>query len=144
MPALARLGLGPADPAEAVAPVPMDDAPRIGQERPLGLRHERAHPAQIFMGDTGSLALGGIFGTLAVMSKQELLLAVVGGVFVIEVLSVIIQVVSFRLTGKRVFRMAPLHHHFELKGWAEPQVITRFWIIGLVLMLVALSTFKLR
>ena len=110
----------------------------------LGFLWFNAHPAQVFMGDTGSLALGAAFGTLAVMSKQELLLAVVGGVFVIEVLSVIIQVVGYKLTGKRVFRMAPLHHHFELKGWAEPQVIIRFWIIGLVLMLIALSTFKLR
>ena len=110
----------------------------------LGFLWYNAHPAQVFMGDTGSLALGGVFGTLAVVAKQELLLALVGGVFVMEVMSVILQVASFKLTGKRIFKMAPLHHHFELKGWAEPQVIIRFWIVGLVLMLLALSTFKLR
>jgi phospho-N-acetylmuramoyl-pentapeptide-transferase len=97
------------------------------------------------MGDVGSLSLGGALGTVAVITKQEILLAIVGGLFVIEALSVIFQVGYFKLThGRRIFRMAPLHHHFELKGWAEPKVIVRFWIISIVLALVAISTLKLR
>jgi phospho-N-acetylmuramoyl-pentapeptide-transferase len=96
------------------------------------------------MGDVGSLALGAGLGAVGVVTKQEILLFLVGGIFVLETLSVIIQVASFKLTGRRVFRMAPLHHHFELKGWAEPKVIVRFWIIALILALFALSTLKLR
>ncbi len=102
------------------------------------------HPAKIFMGDTGALALGGALGTIAVLSKTEILLIVVGGVFVIEVLSVIIQVASFKLRGKRIFRMAPIHHHYELKGWPEELVVVRFWIVGLLMSLIALTTFKIR
>jgi phospho-N-acetylmuramoyl-pentapeptide-transferase len=98
----------------------------------------------IFMGDTGSLALGGALGTIAVAIKHEVVLAIVGGLFVLETASVIMQVVSFKLTGKRMFRMAPLHHHFEQKGWAEPTVVVRFWIISVVLALIGLSTLKLR
>ena len=98
----------------------------------------------IFMGDTGSLALGGALGAIAVAIKHEIVLAIVGGLFVLETLSVIIQVASFKLTGKRVFRMAPLHHHFEQKGWTEPQIVIRFWIISIVLALIGLSTLKLR
>jgi phospho-N-acetylmuramoyl-pentapeptide-transferase len=96
------------------------------------------------MGDTGSLALGGLIGTVSVAIKHEIVLAIVGGLFVLEALSVIIQVGSFKLTGKRVFRMAPIHHHFEQKGWKEPQIVIRFWIIAVVLALVGLSTLKLR
>jgi phospho-N-acetylmuramoyl-pentapeptide-transferase len=103
-----------------------------------------AHPAEIFMGDVGSLGLGGAMGTVAVLIKQEILLLFVGGVFVLEALSVIIQVASFKLTGRRVFRMAPLHHHFEALGWPESKIIARFWIAGLVWALFALSTLKLR
>jgi len=110
----------------------------------LGFLWFNAHPAQVFMGDTGSLALGGFFGTIAVLAKQELLLAVVGAIFVVEVLSVIIQVASFKTTGKRVFRMAPIHHHFELKGVEESKLIVRFWIVAALLMMAALSTLKLR
>ena len=110
----------------------------------LGFLWYNSYPADIFMGDVGSLALGGALGTVAILIKQELLLPVVGGVFVLEALSVIIQVVSFKLTGKRVFRMAPLHHHFELVGWSEPKVITRFLIAGIVFALFALTTLKLR
>lgn len=110
----------------------------------LGFLWFNAHPAQVFMGDVGSLALGGTVGTLAVVTKNEILLLIVGGVFVAETLSVIIQVASFRLTGKRVFRMAPIHHHFELKGWAENKVIVRFWIVSILLAIIALSTIKLR
>lgn len=110
----------------------------------LGFLWYNSYPADIFMGDVGSLALGGALGTVAILIKQELLLPVVGGVFVLEALSVIIQVVSFKLTGKRVFRMAPLHHHFELVGWSEPKVITRFLIVGIVFALFALTTLKLR
>ena len=101
-------------------------------------------PRQIFMGDTGSLALGGALGTIAVATKHELVLAIVGGLFVLEAVSVIVQVASFRLTGKRVFRMAPLHHHYEQKGWAESTVVIRFWIIAVVLALLGLATLKLR
>ncbi len=110
----------------------------------LGFLWFNAHPAQIFMGDVGSLALGGAIGCLAVMIKQEILLLFVGGLFVVEALSVIIQVISFKLTGRRVFRMAPLHHHFELSGWNETQVVVRFWIIAVIFALLSLSTLKLR
>ncbi|WP_406854316.1 phospho-N-acetylmuramoyl-pentapeptide-transferase [Alsobacter sp. KACC 23698] len=110
----------------------------------IGFLWFNAPPAQIFMGDTGSLALGGMLGTVAVATKHEIVLAIVGGLFVLEALSVIIQVASFKLTGKRVFRMAPIHHHFEQLGWSEPQVVVRFWIIAIVLALVGLSTLKLR
>jgi phospho-N-acetylmuramoyl-pentapeptide-transferase len=103
-----------------------------------------APPAQIFMGDTGSLALGGLLATVAIIAKHEIAFAIIGGLFVLEILSVIIQVASFKLTGKRVFRMAPLHHHFEQKGWKEPQIVIRFWIIAVVLALLGLSTLKLR
>ena len=110
----------------------------------LGFLWFNAPPAMIFMGDTGSLALGGALGSIAVATKHEIVLAIVGGLFVLETLSVVIQVVSFKLTGKRVFRMAPLHHHFEQKGWKEPTVVVRFWIISVVLALIGLSTLKLR
>jgi phospho-N-acetylmuramoyl-pentapeptide-transferase len=110
----------------------------------LGFLWFNAHPAEIFMGDTGSLALGGVIGSMAVLTKQELLLPLVGGLFVLEAMSVIIQVASFKLRGKRVFRMAPLHHHFELKGWSEIKVTIRFWIIALVFALLSLATLKLR
>jgi phospho-N-acetylmuramoyl-pentapeptide-transferase len=110
----------------------------------LGFLWYNAHPADLFMGDVGSLALGGALGTVAVIIKQELLLIFVGGIFVIEALSVILQVASFRLTGKRIFKMAPIHHHFELVGWSESKIIVRFWIAGLVFALFALSTLKLR
>jgi phospho-N-acetylmuramoyl-pentapeptide-transferase len=110
----------------------------------LGFLWFNAPPAQLFMGDVGSLALGGALGTIAVLIRQEVLLALVGGVFVIETLSVIIQVASFKLTGKRVFLMAPIHHHFEKLGWAEQKIVVRFWIISAVLGLVALSSLKLR
>ncbi len=110
----------------------------------LGFLWFNTYPATVFMGDIGSLALGGALGTVAVISKHEILLILVGGIFVIEVLSVIIQVVSFKLFGKRVFRMAPIHHHYELKGWAEPKIIVRFWIISIILALMALGTLKLR
>ncbi|MBN2233335.1 MAG: phospho-N-acetylmuramoyl-pentapeptide-transferase [Deltaproteobacteria bacterium] len=110
----------------------------------LGFLWFNAYPASIFMGDVGSLALGGSLGAVAVLTKQEMVLLIVGGIFVLETLSVIIQVASFKLIGRRVFRMAPLHHHFELKGWAEPKVIVRFWIVSIILALVALSTLKLR
>jgi phospho-N-acetylmuramoyl-pentapeptide-transferase len=110
----------------------------------LGFLWFNAPPAMIFMGDTGSLALGGTLGAIAVATKHEIVLAIVGGLFVLETVSVIVQVVSFKLTGKRVFRMAPLHHHFEQKGWAEATVVVRFWIIAVVLALIGLSTLKLR
>ena len=110
----------------------------------LGFLWFNSYPAQVFMGDVGSLALGGTLGILAVITKHEILLALVGGVFVLEAMSVIIQVVSFKSTGKRVFAMAPIHHHYEKKGWSEPKIIVRFWIISVVLALVALSTLKLR
>jgi phospho-N-acetylmuramoyl-pentapeptide-transferase len=110
----------------------------------LGFLWYNAHPAEMFMGDVGSLALGGALGTVAVIIKQEILLLSIGGVFVLEALSVIIQVGSFKLTGKRVFRMAPLHHHFELMGWSESKIIVRFWIIALVFALFSLTTLKLR
>ncbi len=110
----------------------------------IGFLWFNAPPASIFMGDTGSLALGGMLGTIAVATKQEIVLGIVGGLFVLEAVSVIVQVVSYKLTGKRVFRMAPLHHHFEQKGWTEPQIVIRFWIISVVLALAGLSTLKLR
>ncbi len=110
----------------------------------LGFLWFNTFPAQVFMGDIGSLALGGALGTVAILTKHEILLAVICGLFVIEALSVVIQVASFKLTGKRVFRMAPIHHHFELKGWEEPKVIVRFWIISILLALMSLATLKIR
>jgi len=110
----------------------------------MGFLWFNTYPAQVFMGDTGSLSLGGALGTIALMTKQELLLVIVGGIFVIETLSVIIQVTSYKLTGKRVFKMAPIHHHYELKGWAEPKIIVRFWIISILLGLISISTLKIR
>lgn len=110
----------------------------------LGFLWFNTYPAQVFMGDIGALSLGAALGVVAVCVRQELVLAIMGGVFVVETLSVIIQVSSFKLTGKRVFRMAPLHHHFELKGWAEPKVIVRFWIITVILVLVGLASLKIR
>jgi len=110
----------------------------------LGFLWYNSYPADIFMGDVGSLALGGALGTVAILIKQELLLLIVGGVFVLEAASVIVQVASFKLTGKRVFRMSPLHHHFELIGWSEPKVITRFVIVGIIFALFSLTTLKLR
>lgn len=110
----------------------------------MGFLWYNTYPAQIFMGDVGSLSLGGALGTIAVITKHEIILAVVGGVFVMEALSVIFQVASFRLRRKRIFQMAPLHHHFELKGWSEPKIIVRFWIISVFLALVAIGTLKLR
>jgi phospho-N-acetylmuramoyl-pentapeptide-transferase len=110
----------------------------------LGFLWYNSYPAEIFMGDVGSLALGAALGTVAILIKQELLLVIVGGVFVLEALSVIVQVTSFKLTRKRVFKMAPLHHHFELSGWSEPKVITRFVIIAIIFALFSLTTLKLR
>ena len=110
----------------------------------LGFLWFNTYPAQVFMGDVGALALGAALGTIAVIVRQEIVLFIMGGVFVMETLSVVIQVASFKLTGKRVFRMAPIHHHFELKGWPEPRVIVRFWIITVILVLVGLATLKLR
>ena len=110
----------------------------------LGFLWFNAPPASIFMGDTGSLALGGMIGAVAVATKHEIALAIIGGLFVLEAVSVIVQVVSFKLTGKRVFKMAPIHHHFEQLGWTEPQIVIRFWIISIVLALAGLSTLKLR
>ena len=110
----------------------------------LGFLWFNAPPAQIFMGDTGSLALGGALGTIAVAVKHEIVLAIIGGLFVLEAVSVIVQVTSFKLTGKRVFKMAPIHHHFEMLGWTESQVVIRFWIISMVLALIGLSSLKLR
>jgi phospho-N-acetylmuramoyl-pentapeptide-transferase len=110
----------------------------------LGFLWFNAPPAMIFMGDTGSLALGGALGAIAVAVKHEIVLAIIGGLFVLETVSVIVQVASFKMTGKRVFRMAPLHHHFEQKGWKEPTIVIRFWIIAFVLALIGLSTLKLR
>jgi phospho-N-acetylmuramoyl-pentapeptide-transferase len=110
----------------------------------LGFLWFNSYPAQVFMGDVGALALGGAIGVIAVIVRQELVTLIMGGVFVLETASVILQVASFKLTGKRLFRMAPIHHHFELKGWAEPKVIVRFWIISLLLVLFGLATLKLR
>ncbi len=110
----------------------------------LGFLWFNAYPAMVFMGDVGALALGAALGIIAVVTRQELVLLIMGGVFVMETVSVILQVASFKLTGKRIFRMAPLHHHFELKGWPEPRVIVRFWIITVILVLIGLATLKLR
>ena len=110
----------------------------------IGFLWYNAPPAMIFMGDTGSLSLGSIIGIIAVITKHELVLLIIGGLFVLEATSVIVQVISFRLTGKRIFKMAPLHHHFEQKGWSEPTIVIRFWIISLILALVGLLTLKLR
>lgn len=110
----------------------------------LGFLWFNTYPAQVFMGDVGSLALGGTLGVLAVLVRQELVLIIMGGVFVMETLSVILQVGSYKLRGQRIFRMAPIHHHYELKGWPEPRVIVRFWIISIILVLVGLATLKLR
>jgi len=110
----------------------------------LGFLWFNSYPAQVFMGDVGALAIGASLGTLAVIVRQEIVLFVMGGVFVLETVSVMLQVASFKLTGKRIFRMAPIHHHFELKGWAEPKVIVRFWIISFVLVLMGLATLKIR
>jgi len=110
----------------------------------LGFLWFNTYPAQVFMGDIGALSLGAALGVVAVVVRQEIVLAIMGGVFVVETVSVIIQVASFKLTGRRVFRMAPLHHHFELKGWAEPKVIVRFWIITVILVLIGLASLKIR
>lgn len=110
----------------------------------LGFLWFNTYPAQVFMGDVGSLALGGALGTIAVLVRQEFLLLVMGGVFVMETISVILQVGSYKIRKQRIFRMAPIHHHFELKGWPEPRVIIRFWIISLILVLLGLITLKLR
>ncbi|MGE5188749.1 MAG: phospho-N-acetylmuramoyl-pentapeptide-transferase, partial [Gemmatimonadota bacterium] len=110
----------------------------------IGFLWYNTYPAQVFMGDTGSLAIGAALGAVAVMVKQEIVLVLVGGVFVMEALSVIFQVFSYKTTRKRIFRMAPVHHHFELKGWAEPKIIVRFWIISIILALLAMSTLKIR
>lgn len=110
----------------------------------MGFLWYNAPPAAIFMGDTGSLAMGGLLGAIAVMTKHEIVLAIIGGLFVLETVSVIVQVASFKLTGKRVFAMAPLHHHFEKKGWSEPTIVIRFWIIAVILALIGLATLKLR
>ncbi len=110
----------------------------------LGFLWFNSYPAQVFMGNVGSTALGGMLGTVAVITKHELILLIIGGIFVVEALSVILQVASFKLTGKRIFKMAPLHHHFEMSGWEEPKVIVRFWIVAIILALLSLSTLKLR
>lgn len=110
----------------------------------LGFLWFNAPPASVFMGDTGSLSMGGALGVVAVVTKHELVLGVIGGLFVLETVSVVVQVASFKLTGRRVFRMAPLHHHYEEKGWAEPTIVIRFWIIAVILALIGLSTLKLR
>lgn len=110
----------------------------------LGFLWFNTYPAQVFMGDVGALSLGAALGTVAVLARQELVLLIMGGIFVMEAISVILQVASFKLTGRRIFRMAPIHHHFELKGWAEPKVIVRFWIISIVLVLIGLATLKVR
>ncbi len=110
----------------------------------VGFLWYNSYPADVFMGDVGSLGLGGSLGTIAVITKHEIVLALVGGIFVIETVSVVLQVISFKLTGKRVFKMAPIHHHFELKGWPEPKVIVRFWIVGIMLALLSLATLKVR
>ena len=110
----------------------------------LGFLWFNTYPAQVFMGDIGALSLGAALGIVAVVTRQELVLLIMGGVFVIETLSVILQVTSFKLTGKRIFKMAPLHHHYELKGWPEPRVIVRFWIITVILILIGLASLKIR
>jgi len=120
--------------------------PREGLEAQVNdfLAWFNAPPAAVFMGDTGSLALGGVLGAISIITKHELVLIIIGGLFVLEAVSVIVQVASFKLTGKRVFRMAPIHHHFEKKGWSESTVVVRFWIIAVVLAMIGLSTLKLR
>jgi phospho-N-acetylmuramoyl-pentapeptide-transferase len=110
----------------------------------LGFLWFNAPPASVFMGDTGSLSIGGALGTISVITKHEIVLAIIGGLFVLEAVSVIVQVASFKLTGRRVFRMAPLHHHFEQKGWEEPTIVIRFWIIASILAIAGLATLKLR
>jgi phospho-N-acetylmuramoyl-pentapeptide-transferase len=110
----------------------------------VGFLWYNSYPAQIFMGDVGSLSLGGILGIIAVLTKNEILFILIGGVFVVEALSVIIQVLSFKIRKKRIFRMAPIHHHFELKGWPEPKVIVRFWIISIFLAILSVATLKIR
>ena len=110
----------------------------------IGFLWFNSYPASIFMGDTGSLSLGGIIGYFAMISKQEILLFFVGGVFVIEAGSVLLQVLSYRLFGRRIFKMTPIHHHFEIKGWQEPKIVTRFWILGILFALFAISTLKIR
>jgi phospho-N-acetylmuramoyl-pentapeptide-transferase len=110
----------------------------------IGFLWFNGHPAEVFMGDAGSLALGASIGMLAVLTKAELLLPLIGGIYVVEAVSVIVQVASFKLTGRRVFRMAPLHHHYELTGWPEPKIVVRFWIVSFALALLALTTLKLR
>jgi phospho-N-acetylmuramoyl-pentapeptide-transferase len=110
----------------------------------LGFLWFNAYPAQVFMGDVGALALGAALGVVAVVVRQELVLLIMGGIFVAETLSVMLQVASFKMTGKRIFRMAPLHHHFELQGWPEPRVIVRFWIVTVILVLVGLASLKIR
>jgi phospho-N-acetylmuramoyl-pentapeptide-transferase len=110
----------------------------------LGFLWFNTYPAQVFMGDVGALALGAALGTVAVITRHEIVFFIMGGIFVLETVSVILQVASFKLTGKRIFRMAPIHHHFELKGWPEPRVIVRFWIITVMLVLFGLATLKLR
>jgi phospho-N-acetylmuramoyl-pentapeptide-transferase len=110
----------------------------------MGFLWWNCYPARIFMGDVGSLSLGGALGTVAILIKQELLLVAIGGLFVVEALSVILQVVSFKSRGKRIFRMSPLHHHFELTGWKETQVVVRFWIVAFIFALLSLTTLKLR
>jgi phospho-N-acetylmuramoyl-pentapeptide-transferase len=110
----------------------------------LGFLWFNTYPAQVFMGDVGALAIGAALGCVAVIVRQEVVLLIMGGVFVMETASVMLQVASFKLTGKRIFRMAPIHHHFELKGWPEPRVIVRFWIISVVLVLIGLATLKVR
>jgi len=110
----------------------------------IGFLWFNTYPAQVFMGDVGSLALGAALGMVAVIVRQEVVFFIMGGIFVAETVSVILQVASFKLTGKRIFRMAPLHHHFELKGWPEPRVIVRFWIVTIILVLIGLATLKIR
>jgi phospho-N-acetylmuramoyl-pentapeptide-transferase len=110
----------------------------------VGFLWYNSYPAQIFMGDAGSLSLGGSLGAIAVVTKSEFLFSLIGGLFVVEALSVILQVGSFKLRGKRIFRMAPIHHHFELKGWAEPKVIVRFWIFSLFLAIIGVASLKIR
>jgi phospho-N-acetylmuramoyl-pentapeptide-transferase len=110
----------------------------------LGFLWFNTYPAQVFMGDVGSLSLGATLGLLAILVRQEIVFIIMGGVFVVEALSVILQVGSFKTRGKRIFRMAPIHHHYELKGWPEPRVIVRFWIVSLILVLIGLATLKLR
>ena len=110
----------------------------------MGFLWFNSYPASVFMGDTGSLSLGGAIGVVAAITKHEIVLIIAGGIFVVEALSVILQIASFKLTGKRIFKMAPIHHHFELLGWEEPKIIVRFWIIAIILALVAMGTLKLR